>query len=285
MSVEYVPVKTSDGLELTGHRHRPVGKSTAQIFVTHGLGEHLGRYGPFAEYFCERGISVCGVDLRGHGRSEGRQGDAGSYDRLLDDVQTGVDALLDPDLPVLFYGHSTGGQILVNFLMRGGAASCNGVVLSAPWLALRFQPPVFKVALARLALLIAPGFLQHTRLKPENLSRDIAHLESLDPEHLRHDLISARLYAFLTNGAERALASADEFDYPLLLIHGEADPLTSVDASRAFFDRAPSHDKTLRLYPDVLHEPHNDEGRGKILEETFQWMSKRLPVAGSFEGE
>ena len=47
----------------------PEGKPKAVLQITHGMTEHIGRYGAFAEQMAAHGIAVCGFDLRGHGKN------------------------------------------------------------------------------------------------------------------------------------------------------------------------------------------------------------------------
>lgn len=47
----------------------PDGEPKAVLQVAHGMTEHIGRYGAFAEQMTERGVAVCGFDLRGHGKN------------------------------------------------------------------------------------------------------------------------------------------------------------------------------------------------------------------------
>ena len=47
----------------------PEGKPKAVLQITHGMTEHIGKYGAFAEQMAAHGIAVCGFDLRGHGKN------------------------------------------------------------------------------------------------------------------------------------------------------------------------------------------------------------------------
>ena len=54
--------------------------------LVHGFGEHCGRYGPMADYLNSQKIAVVTLDLRGHGKSEGRRGVVKSYDEFREDL-------------------------------------------------------------------------------------------------------------------------------------------------------------------------------------------------------
>jgi alpha-beta hydrolase superfamily lysophospholipase len=99
-----------------------------------------------------------------------------------------------------------------------------------------------------------------------------------DPE-LMHRRISARMFESICRGAEQAQHAAGRIATPLLLLHGEQDPVTCVRATRDFFDQSISRDKTLRTYPDMLHETHNEIGRERVIAEVLDWILFRLEPA------
>ena len=67
---------------------------------------------------------------------------------------------------------------------------------------------------------------------------------------------------------------------PLLLLHGDHDPITIQHATCEFFERVASADKTLRIYPGARHETHNDLERAQVIREIGDWIEARLPVSG-----
>lgn len=74
------------GLRLFGREWMPGGPPKAAVCLAHGFGEHIGRWAQAGEYFAARGFAVAAIDLRGHGRSEGRRGHALNLGFLLDDL-------------------------------------------------------------------------------------------------------------------------------------------------------------------------------------------------------
>ena len=65
---------------------RPDTDTDKSILFVHGLGEHSGRYQHWAERFTQNGYNFLAVDLRGHGRSDGKRGHTKSITYLLDDI-------------------------------------------------------------------------------------------------------------------------------------------------------------------------------------------------------
>jgi alpha-beta hydrolase superfamily lysophospholipase len=112
----------------------------------------------------------------------------------------------------------------------------------------------------------------------------LEHLGSFPDPDLVHHGISARMYFAVRAAGERLLAAAGAVRTPLLLLHGDDDPVTSHHATCEFFERAGATDKTLRIYPGVRHETHNDLDRALVIREIGDWIEARLAAAGPLPG-
>lgn len=267
-------LRTRDGLRLFFRTAAIDGPCRSDVVLAHGMGEHSSRYLHVAEALAARGHRLCAFDMRGHGRSEGRRGWTPSYEHLLDDLALVIARFRSPERPLFLHAHSTGGQIAINLLLRG-APSVQGLVLTSPLLRLAFRPAWVQRALASAALRVFPGFTQTTRLVPEKLSRDVDFLFNMPDLDLTHRKMSALLYALLMRRGEAALEGAAKITTPFLLLHGDADQVTSHRASEVFFDRAASTDKMLRIFPAHRHELHNDLERDRVLAEIGDWLDAR----------
>lgn len=266
-------LRSHDGLDLS-ILTQSAATDRAVVVITHGMGEHSGRYPHVLAHFAAHGISACTYDLRGHGRSEGQRGYVGKYENFLLDLQCVLEHSRKPGMPIFLYGHSLGGQISVNFV-TDKQPDIDGLIMASPWLDLAFRPPIWRLALAALAARVYPKFTQKTPQMRQNLSRDVDWMESLKSPGLTHRQMSAGLYSSLVRGAFRARRSATNMRVPLLLMHGGADPVTCVRASEIFFKSAPSQDKELQIWPEMLHETHNEIGREAVLDRASQWMLAR----------
>ena len=76
-------------------------------------------------------------------------------------------------------------------------------------------------------------------MSPARLSRDLDFLMAMPDLHLVHHRMSARMFGALSAGAASASRDAARLPYPMLLIHGSRDPVTSVAATEEFFRRPP----------------------------------------------
>jgi alpha-beta hydrolase superfamily lysophospholipase len=90
-----------------------------------------------------------------------------------------------------------------------------------------------------------------------------------------HRWISARMFLEAEAGGIRAIARAGEMRGALLMMHGEADPVTSMAASREFFERSGAVDKQLRVWGGMRHELWNECGREAVLAVVAQWILER----------
>ena len=248
----------------------------AVIALVHGHGEHIGRYEHVAEAMNAAGYAMTGFDLRGHGRSTGKRGHTPSYDALLEDVMRFLrqTATRFPEMPIFLYGHSLGGNLVLNTALRRKPA-VKGVIATGPWLRLAFEPPAVKIALAKTMQSLLPGMLQSSGLETAALSHDEAVVRAYENDPLVHDKISARMFVVMYDAGLWALEHASELTIPLLLMHGSADRLTSADASREFAERA-GDKATLKIWDDAYHEIHNEPEKEEVFRTMITWMDSLM---------
>ncbi|MCP9235153.1 alpha/beta hydrolase [Lewinella sp. JB7] len=253
-----------------------VDQPRAVIGLIHGLGEHCRRYDHLARYFNERGIAVVGYDRQGFGRSEGRRGYAKEYRDYLD----GIAQLLVqcerryPHRPVFLYGHSMGGQLLLLYLIRR-KPSIAGAIVSAPHIAEAFSPNPLTVAVGRLLRKVYPTFTLGNQIDTRKLSRDPEVVRDYLADPHNHDRLSSQTGIDLLDRAKFLQQYAGGLPVPTLLIHGTADGLTSHAASEAFARRNPEQ-LTLRSFPGLFHELHNEPEQGEVLDTVRRWMDERI---------
>lgn len=239
----------------------------------HGLGEHSGRYGYVSEAFGKAGYATLAFDQRGHGKTPGPRGYGLSYEAFMDDIARLLEeaARKYPNHPCFLYGHSMGGNFVINFALRR-KPQLAGVVATAPALKPAFEPLALKVALGKIMSVLWPAFSMPNGLDLQGLSRDpeVIRLYTSDP--LVHDRISARLGTDILKTGRWALEQAAGFLLPLLLMHGSADRLTSFQASREFALRAGER-CTLKIWEGFYHELHNEPEKEEVLTFIIEWMN------------
>lgn len=254
----------------------PVENPRGAVALVHGLGEHSGRYFHVAGALQAAGWVVVACDLPGHGRSEGKRGHFPSYDGVLDLIgqllQTAAEQA--PERPRVLYGHSLGGNLVLNFALRR-PQELDGVIATGPWLRLAFEPPAAQVILARLVGKLWPAFTQPNGLDPKDLSHDPEVVRAYEEDPLVHDRISAGLFFAAYQAGLWALEQAHTLRVPALIMHGTEDRLTSAEASRAFAEAA-GPQCTLRLWEGMYHEVHNEPQREEVLATVTRWLEEHF---------
>jgi acylglycerol lipase len=266
-------IRLSNGQVLKGMIQSPGENTRAVIILVHGLGEHIQRYIHWAELFKKEGIGFLGVDLPGHGQSEGRRGNISSYGLLGEMIGILLKSCNQtfPGCPVYIYGHSLGGGIVLEYLLRN-KPKIKGAIITSPWLRLSFDPPRSKVVMALIMKNLTPGLIQPSGLNVKHISHDEAVVEKYSNDPLVHGKISVSLFASAMSAAKYSLAHASELEIPTLLIHGTDDMLTSPEGSREFAGKTQMVE--LKIWPGGYHELHNEPFKYEVFKYIMDWIKR-----------
>jgi alpha-beta hydrolase superfamily lysophospholipase len=263
----------SDNTEIKGSALEPSGTCRGIIVIVHGIGEHFGRYSNWASRFATGGYAVYGADHPGHGLSGGKRGHILSY-RLVDEI---TDRLISygkkdfPGAPVVLYGHSLGGGIVLRYLLKRQPEICCAIVTS-PWLKLSFEPPKVKVLMAKAVKSIVPSLIQPSGLVVSDISRDPEVVKDYLADPLVHDKISVSLFNEAMSAAEYCLQNSSLLSVPLLLMHGSGDKICSPEGSKLFAADSPNVD--LKIWEGGYHELHNDIIKDEVFGYINGWLAK-----------
>jgi alpha-beta hydrolase superfamily lysophospholipase len=270
-----IQLQTQDDLTLHGTIYAPMDPK-ALVVLIHGMGEHFGRYGHVAEFFTQNGYAFAGMDLRGHGRSQGKRGHTPSYEYLMNDIELLISTIqVDfPELPLFIYGHSMGGNLVLNALIRR-SLPITAAVISAPYLKLAFEPPKWKTVLGKISAKWLPELTQPTGLDTEALSRDPNVILAYNNDPLVHDKITSSFFVNVHFAGPYVLEHAAKINIPLLLMHGTKDQLTSHWATQELHKRIPERSE-LKLWEGFYHELHNEPEQEELLSFVTEWFEKHL---------
>ena len=268
-----------DGIPFYFQGWRPDTPPKAVVCLVHGLGEHSGRYAHVAAALNDAGYALLGFDLRGHGKSGGPRGHTPSYDALMDDIGRLLDEATQryPGKPQFLYGHSLGGNLVLNYALRR-KPSINGVIATSPAIRTATPPPGSQITLAKIMNRIRPAMQMANGLALDGLARDPEVIRAYTNDPLVHNKISVHLALEMLQAGEWALAHAAEFPVPLLLVHGTADKLTSAPASQEFAAKVPAGRCTLKLWEGFYHETHNEPEKAEVLAFMIDWLQKHTPA-------
>jgi len=266
-------VQTKDQILLHVHQWNNDKKPKGTICIIHGLGEHQGRYEHIAKFYVENGFQVYSYDQRGHGKSEGKRGHSPGLNHNLDDLERVIKTI--PHHHLFLYGHSFGGNVLANFLLRKQPTYLKGAILSAPWIILAKKPNLLKIALAKIMNKIYPDFTLNKKLDTDNLSHDEATCQTYFEDPLNHDRISARLFTDFSRSGLWALKNAEKLPIRVLLIHGMNDEIVSSIGTIKFTENSKGLAE-CKLFENTKHEVHNDLTQGELFDYTLNWLKSRL---------
>jgi len=134
-------IKTHDGINLAYYTFLPECPKAIIIFY-HGGGMYINKtYQWVAKELQEKyNIGSFMMDIRGHGNSQGKRGDAPKTESVFCDIDTIIDYVKTkfPDKPIYLCGHSSGAGLLLNYnswkLRYGLNKSIKGYIFLAPFL-------------------------------------------------------------------------------------------------------------------------------------------------------
>lgn len=183
--------------------HLPASQAPrGALLFLHGNAENLSSHVHAVSWLPAQGYAVLALDYRGFGRSQGRA----SVDALHEDAQAALDWLAtrhDANVPLLLYGQSLGGSVAI----RLGAHNAHR---------------------ARLAAVIADSAFSSYR----GIAR-----EKLGQVWLTW-LLQWPLALLISDRHAALDVAAQVSPVPLLLIHGERDPIVDVRHAQRLFDAA-----------------------------------------------
>jgi alpha-beta hydrolase superfamily lysophospholipase len=263
----------SKGSKLYYQKWLPSGSPDSILVFVHGLGDHSGRHENLVEAVVTESKALYAFDLRGHGRSSGQRGHIDSWDDFREDVAAFLHLVREeqPDKPVFLMGHSLGGIIVLEFVLRQ-PPGLTGVIASSAAIGEASIPP-WKMALARFISRVWPNFTMKQSWDQE-ISRDRKVVEESKADPLTHSYGSVRLASEYTDVLDWTRSHAGQLELPLLLLHGKADAVVPPRSSRSFLQEAGSRDKTLKEYDGALHELDNDVGHEKVLDDLLEWIDQ-----------
>ena len=259
-----------------------VEKPRSSIIITHGLGEHSECYQRLVEGLSALNISIHSWDLRGHGRSEGKRGVIYDFMNFCEDLKIFLKYIQDqhPISPFFLLGHSMGGLICNRTLLsldQPESLKIDGLILSSPLCALAIHVSQIKKIAGKVFSKWLPdvAFRQHN-LSYNKLSRDREVINEYQHDHLRHDKISPQLFFDLNHHCKYLLENASKITLPVIVMQAGYDTIVDVDASKDYFEKISSIDKTLKIYKGYYHEIFNDIEREKVYTDLISWLSPRL---------
>jgi alpha-beta hydrolase superfamily lysophospholipase len=180
-----------------------------------------------------------------------------------------------PHSPLFLYGHSMGGNIVANYVLKKEVSGLKGTVISSPWLRLSFNPSAIQLTLAKIVSRFYPSYSQPNGLNARQLTHDPEIAKAYIADPLVHTKISATLFFGMYQNGEWAIKHACQLSIPALVMHGGDDPITSMPATEEFARKAGGL-VTFRIWDGLLHETHNESNRMEVLTYMKDWLLSKV---------
>jgi alpha-beta hydrolase superfamily lysophospholipase len=255
-------LNASDGKTIFLRRWMGQSEAGPAILILHGITAYSEPYGKLmAAELAESGFNVFGMDLRGHGRSDGRRGDYPSRERLVKDLCETLSLLRGRYSRVIVLGHSLG-VLSAIVAVNSCPENVDGIILLSAGKRIKpgayAKPPIGVALKTLLGVTLLPG----SRLI-EYRRRGMGGQD--DP--LFNFRYTARFYSILygvstwsvvrmlrrnTIDSPNMVISAG-LDLPVFFGVGDQDELFDVDSAKTLFDSLKSSKKEFFVVPGGHH--------------------------------
>ena len=118
------------------------------------------------------------------------------------------------------------------------------------------------------------GMVLGSGLDIDGLSRDPSVVRAYLEDPLVFRTMTASLAASLLEAIPLTAALAGEVRVPLLMLHGEDDPICPVSGSRDFFAALGVPGCELKTYPKLRHEIFNEPERRQVWQDIVDWLER-----------
>ena len=260
----YEVVTTSDGITLFLRKWESQSPSNKAVLILHGITAYSGPYEMFGKAIAKAGFTAVGLDLRGHGLSDGNRGDYPSKERLINDLVETIVYLKKKYNSLLLFGHSLG-VLTALITKKNSTEKIEGLILLSAGKTI--NPGVYKSpsVLQKLKILVSAIFRPS---KPViNYYREgISGLD--DPLfNFKYTLRFMRLVSF------QDLDFSEEINCPVILGVGEHDEIFSVESAQSLLDEIPCKDKTFFIMAGAKHAVEFSE---EVFKEIKSWLSAKF---------
>ncbi len=255
---------TSDEITLFIREWKPTSESKIGILIFHGITAYSELYGEvLSKPLTKAGYSVFGLDLRGHGLSDGIRGDYPSKERLIKDLCEVISFIKEQKEKLTILGHSLG-VISAAIALNNCMEKIDGLILLSGARKVREgvykKPGLLKTLKILFSSLIFPS-------KPViTYYRDgITGLE--DP--LRNFNYTLRFMRILN---AKEVTFPENVDIPVLVGLGDQDEIFEIDAAREFYEEIPVKNKEFMIIKGAKHAEFPENSWNQLI----NWLNKNF---------
>jgi len=245
------------------------------VVIVHGVGEHLNRYHWLTETLTQHGYDCVLYDQRGHGRSAGARIYVSNFTDFVDDLVQIHELVKKRNTSLYVFGHSMGSIVALLEALHHPDHWDGVIVAGCPLIPLH-RIPRWLEPVGRLAAAVAPNARIKTGIKASDLSHDRKIVQEYIQDVLVEHKITLQWGTKFLDALDEVNRHAAEITKPILLLHGEADRIADVKGSEQLFGKLSSSDKTLKTYPGLFHELHNEPERDRlpVFIDIIDWLTQ-----------
>ncbi|ETW08805.1 hypothetical protein H310_01316 [Aphanomyces invadans] len=264
----------------------PSGVEVAKgvVILVHGLNEHSSNMLQLVQALLDENFVVYAYDHEGFGRSSGLHALVYDHESLVEDLHQHIKTVHEkwPTKKRFVLGGSLGGALILHRLLRD-SGDVDGVIVQCPALEIHAnrQPPAIVQAIGQAVAHVAP-FLA---LMPSNggkgssacVREQIQKMKMQDALYYtgKMRLGTAFQVKQCVEALQKKLALQRSLPVPLLLQHGTADVICSIQGSRAWFDRIEDcPEKVFRTYEDAGHDLLHEPMANQVVDDVVLWLKQ-----------
>ena len=277
------------------------------VQISHGVGEHAGRYQPIAKLLQNQGYEVYANDHRVHGKSAKSFDHLGFYDgeNYFSDAINDMRKLTEiikkehPNKKIILLGHSMGsllsreyvtkyGDDLEALILSGTASFMKGLgsvgLLSAKVLGKLNGKHRSNEMLKNLFFNQFNKKFKPNRTKVDWISSDDHQVDLFEADHLRIEDFSLSVFLDILKGSKKINESFTfkntPKSLPIFIFSGDKDPVgemgKGVKKVAKKYKKAGIKDLTLKLYKGGRHEMLNEVNKNEVEQDLLKWLNKRI---------
>ena len=277
------------------------------IQISHGVGEHAGRYQPVAKSLQKEGYEVYANDHRIHGKSAKNDAFLGFYDGddyfsdALNDMRHLTDIIKKehPNKKIILFGHSMGsllsreyatkyGGDLEALILSGTANFMKGLgsfgLLSAQFLGKLNGKHRSNEFLKNLFFTQFNKKFKPNRTKVDWISSDENQVDLFEADPLRIEDFSLSVFLDLLKGSKKvnqiSTFKNTPKNLPLFIFSGDKDPVgemgKGVKKVKNKYQKAGINDITLKLYKGGRHEMLNEVNKNEVEQDVINWLNEKI---------
>ena len=277
------------------------------VQISHGVGEHAGRYQRIASLLQEQGYEVYANDHRVHGKTASSKELMGFYDgnNYFDDAIEDMHQLSmlilkeHPNKKIILFGHSMGsllsrkyvteyGDELQALILSGTASFMKGLgsigLMSAKVIR------TFKGRSRSNKLLKSVFFSEFNkkfkpnRTKVDWISSDEHQVDLFDADPYRIEDFSLSIFLDILKGSKE-INKQTTFDatpkkLPIFIFSGDKDPVgemgKGVTKVAKQYEKAGINDLTFKLYKGGRHEMLNEVNKKEVEQDVINWLNEKV---------